>query len=61
VRELGEGEKRLVHLDTGPYFTVKVYEEADYSFHAVFTTQDFGSLAEVQAIIARVTEGLRNG
>ena len=61
VPELGEGEKRLVGLEIGPQFTAKVYEEADYSFHIVFTSEDFASLAAAQDFIAAVTRGLRNG
>ena len=61
VAELGEGEKRLVSLEIGPQFTAKVYEEADYSFHIVFTSEDFASLAEARNFIEAVTRGLQNG
>lgn len=61
MTELGEGEKRLAHLEIGPQFTAKVYEEADYSFHVVFTSEDFGSLSEAIDYIEKITKGLRNG
>lgn len=61
MAEPAEGEKRLAHLEIGPQFTAKVYEEADYSFHVVFTSEDFGSLSEAQNFIEAVTRGLQNG
>jgi len=60
MTELNEGEKRLVGLEVGPQFSAKIYEEVDYSFHIVFTSDDFASLAEAQGFIERVAKGLRN-
>jgi len=61
VAEPAEGEKRLVGLEIGSQFTAKVYEEADYSFHVVFTSEDFGSLSEAQNFIEAVSRGLQHG
>lgn len=61
MTELGEGEKRLVHLAQGPSFSAKVYEEADYTFHVVFTSDDFGSQAAALDFIDKMTRGLQNG
>ena len=61
VAELCEGEKRLVLVRRGNNLTVKVYKEVDYSFHAVFTTDDFASLAEAENYIDRLLKGLANG
>jgi hypothetical protein len=61
VTELGEGEKRLVHLAQIPSLSAKVYEEADYTFHVVFTSDDFGSHGEALAFIDKITKGLQHG
>ena len=61
VFEMGEGERHLVHIAQGPMFHAKVYEEPDYTFHVVFTSDDFGSRAAAVDYIEKITKGLRNG
>lgn len=60
MAELGEGEKRLVLVQQLAGWHIKIYEEADYSFHAVFTSEDFANLAELKEHINSLLEGLTN-
>lgn len=58
---LGEGEKRLVSLWYGNGFYAKVYEEADGSFHALFTTPDFDNIADALQFVDRIAVILLGG
>ena len=52
MRELGEGENRLIGVwNGGNGWYAKIYEEADLSFHIRITTPDFTTAEEADRMM----------